>query len=459
MLNNARMGLFDLGDERLNRAGEDLRNSMLNNQSVCLRTLGHGRAGEVRFGRFLANIRTTVKKLIDGVCAGIKERCRDRHVLAIQDTTEINYQSHADRVNVLGTVGNGTDKGLFLHPVVVVDAQDGACLGLAHIHLWQRIKGKAANYFKLPIEDKESHRWIDAAMKALARLCLACKVTMVADRESDIFELWDRLSKHMELLIRASSDRILDIGEKGLTLFTWLAALPVQGSYTLEVKGRKGQRTQHQALMRVRFGKTKIKRPYACTDKNAANSQELWAIEVREDDTTVVGQEKPIHWRLLTTHPIESMEQARQCVQWYCQRWHIEQTFRTLKLQGLNLESSMVEEARRLEKLAVLAVSAAVHTMQLTLAREGNTDRPASDCVNPADYPMLEHLCSTKEGKTQKQKNPHTKHTLGWLGWIVARLGGWKGYASERKPGPITMLHGLRALQNIRYGWYMASAG
>ena len=67
-------------------------------------------------------------------------------MLAIQDTTEINYQSHADMVNGLDTVGNGTNKGLFLHPVVVVDAQDGACLGLAHIHLWQRTKGKAANY-------------------------------------------------------------------------------------------------------------------------------------------------------------------------------------------------------------------------------------------------------------------------------------------------------------------------
>ncbi|MCX8520715.1 MAG: transposase, partial [Rhodoferax sp.] len=214
---------------------------------------------------------------------------------------------------------------------------------------------------------------------------------------------------------RASSDRILDIGEKGLTLFTWLAALPVQGSYTLEVQGRKGKRTQHQALMQVRFAKTKIKRPHACTDKNAASSHELWAIEVQEDASTVVGKEKPIHWRLLTTHPIESMEQARQCVQWYCQRWHIEQTFRTLKRQGLNVESSMVEEARRLEKVAVLGLSAAVHTMQLTLAREGTTDRPASDCVNPADYPMLEQLCLAKEGKTQKQKNPHAKHTLGWL--------------------------------------------
>ena len=249
MLNNVLMELFDLGDKRLNCAGEALHDGMVNHQSVCLRKLGQNRAGEMRYGRFLANIRTTVNKLIDGVCAGIQERCRDRHVLVIQDTTEINYQSHADRVNGLGTVGNGTDKGLFLHPAVVVDAQDGACLGLAHIHLWQRIKGKAANYYKLPIEDKESHRWIDTAMKALARLGLACKVTMVADRESDIFELWDRLSKRMDLLIRASSDRILDIGEKGLTLFTWLAALPVQGSYTLEVQGRKGKRTQHQALI------------------------------------------------------------------------------------------------------------------------------------------------------------------------------------------------------------------
>ena len=75
-------------------------------------------------------------------------------MLAIQDTTEINYQNHARRVSELGTVGNGTDLGLFLHPVLTVDAEDGACLGLADLHIWQRLHGKSPDYKKQPIEEK-----------------------------------------------------------------------------------------------------------------------------------------------------------------------------------------------------------------------------------------------------------------------------------------------------------------
>ena len=136
---------------------------LLDRESVCLRQLGSGCAGEVRFGRFLANRRVPVKGLIEGVCAGIGSRAARRHVLAIQDSSELNFQSHAGRVRGLGTVDNGCDLWLFLHPVLAVDADDRACLGLAHLHLWQRHQDKAANYRDVPIEKKESHRWIDAA--------------------------------------------------------------------------------------------------------------------------------------------------------------------------------------------------------------------------------------------------------------------------------------------------------
>ena len=108
------------------------------------------------------------------------------------------------------------------------------------------------------------------------------------------------------------------------------------------------------------------------------------------------------------------------------------------------------------QKLVVLAASAAVRTMQLTLAREGNTTRPASDTFTKEEQDFLEHLQPELEGKTDKQKNPHEKRTLAWSSWIIARLGGWKGYSSERKPGPITMLHGLQRFSSMQQGWLLA---
>ena len=224
---------------------------------------------------------------------------------------------------------------------------------------------------------------------------------------------------------------------------------------------RLGGRSARTACLHVRFGRTHIMRPRHCSDKNAAREVALWAIEVREEAGEAPGaqdKDKPLRWRLLTTHPVQNMDQALRCVHWYTQRWHIEQTFRTLKTQGLNIESSLVEEAVRLEKLAVLATSAAVRTMQLTLARKGDNSRPAGDCFGAEEQIVLQQVCPTLEGKTAKQRNPHAQNSLAWAAWIVARLGGWKGYASERPPGPITMLNGLRALANIRRGWQIARA-
>lgn len=449
-------------------------------QTVCVRKLGQQRSGEVRFGRWLRNGRVSVRALVEGVCGGITARVTGRHVLLLEDTSEINYQAHAGRVQGLGKVGNGKDVGLFLHPVLAIDAQDCTCLGLAHLHLWLRTRKKAPGDRKLPIEDKESGRWIEAARCGLQRTARAGMATVIADREADIYELFDRLpdtgnagntsnagQAGTHVLIRACSNRALACPEEPLsnaaqTLFEWLASLPEQDRYEVDLpasqsycndKG-KSHRSAHRAQLVVRFGRTQIRRPQ-WAQRSAAGSIGLWAIEVCEDASTVVGQEKPVHWRLLTTHEVASAEQARQCIDWYRQRWHIEQMFRTLKRQGLDVESSQLEEAGRLQKLVVLAASAAVHTLQLTLAREGHNTRPASDCFDEQEQALLKDVNPTLEGATVKHKNPHAPASLAWAAWIVARLGGWKGYASERKPGPITMLGGLQALAQIHRGWVL----
>lgn len=399
------------------------------------------------------NDRVTLEQLVEGVCQATGARCTARHVLAIEDTSELNYEAHARRVTELGRVGNGSDAGLFVHPVLAVDAEEGSCLGLAHLHLWQRLQAKAANYRKLPIEDKESARWITAAQAALQRLRSARTVTVVADRESDMYEMWTRLpDEHTHLLIRASRDRSVQPDVPGQTLFGWLSALPVQGTYELEVPAVANKRSAHTAVMQVRFSPVVIKRPTQCSDKAAPASVQIWAIEVIEDSASVVGNEKPIHWRLLTTHPVSTFEMARQCIGWYCQRWHIEQLFRTLKRQGLDVESSLLESGPRLQRLAVLAVSAATRIMQLTLARDGS-HRPASDAFDEPEIELLRNLVPKLEGKTAKQKNPHPPDSLSWAAWAIARLGGWTGYASERKPGPITMHHGLKKFSDIFAGW------
>jgi hypothetical protein len=427
---------------------------------VSLRGLGSGRACEVQFGRFLSNKKVKVIELIDNVCKSTIEASKDRHVLLIEDTTEANFQDHVNRVKGLGTVGNGKDVGFFVHPLLAVDAQEGVCLGLADLHIWQRTEPQSKDYKKLPIEEKESFRWIETAERGKSRLSQTPLLTVVADREADIYELWDRLpDERTHVLVRASQDRLLvhseeDKEEKERKLFGYMDCLPVEGSYILDLPATK-KRSKHDAVMVVRFGQVRIKRPQSRMDKSSSSDILVSIIDVREDDSSVVGNEVPIHWRLVTTHEVKSMAQARQCIEWYCQRWHIEQTFRTVKSQGLDIESSLIESGEKLEKLAVLAFSAAVKVMQLVMARDGST-RPATDVFDEDDIEVLQHVGKSLEGKTEKQKNHYEVGSLAWSAWIIARLGGWKGYKSERKPGPITMLNGLKDFANIQRGWMMA---
>jgi hypothetical protein len=60
------------------------------------------------------------------------------------------------------------------------------------------------------------------------------------------------------------------------------------------------------------------------------------------------------------------------------------------------------------------------------------------------------------QGKTKKQQNPHKAGQLSWSSLIIARLGGWTGYACERPPGPITMRRGLETFEALNLGWSIA---
>jgi hypothetical protein len=396
----------------------------------------------------------SVVEMVDRVGERTAALARGRHVLAIQDTSELNYQAKAGRKRRLGTVGNGTDVGLFVHPVLVVDAADGGCLGLAHAQVWCRKKRKAANYRQLPIEKKESYRWLtgaDGAKRALAEVGM---VTHVTDREGDIFEQMDRLpDDRNHLLTRASQDRVLRGGGR---LFATLDDWSEAARYSVDLPARTGKRSARRAVLAIRFGIVDIRRPKSCSDPAAPPSVRLTAVDVREVDPP--AGEEPVHWRLLTTHTVSNEREARQVVDWYRLRWNIEQLFRTLKRQGVDIESSLIETGPALERLAMLALIAATRTMQLVLARDPKAGRqPIERVFDKDEIAFIEALQPRLQGRTEKQQNPHPHGTLGRASWTIARLGGWNGYASERPPGPITMHNGLQRFDAMFQGWLLAS--
>lgn len=422
--------------------------------SAGLRELADNRAEKVGLTRFFRNPKVTVDEILGAAAARTGAAAVGRHVLLIEDTSEINYQAKARRKRGLGQVGNGADVGLFVHPALAVDAEDGAVLGLAGATIWRRTRVKEDDYQSLPIEEKESHRWIATPLKARTFLSTAALVTLVADREADIYEVFARVpDDQTHVLVRAAHDRAL--AEIGGRLLAKIAAQPEAGRLTFDLAGRPG-RTARQVTLAVRFCPVELRQPARGADRRDPPQLSLNLVEAREIDPP--PGEEPIVWRLLTTHAVTSLAEAARIIELYRCRWIVEQLFRALKSQGLDLEDSFLSDGDALECLAAAALIAACSVMQLVQGRgEAGAALPASRVFSPAEISVVEALTRKYEGKTEKQKNPHPRQSLAWAAWCIARAGGWNGYANERPPGPVTFARGLRRFHAIAEGFSLAA--
>lgn len=398
-----------------------------------VRRLGGDRAGEIRLTRFLRNAAVTPEAMVAEAASRTGERCAGLHVLAIQDTTVVRSE------------GGG---GLYLHPALAVDATSGAILGLTHATFLSRTQGKRAERRKKPVAEKESRRWLDAATRSAEVCGSAARLTVIGDRENDIFQAFAQRPTGADLLVRAAHDRALEDGGR---LFAQIDALPVAGRAELDLPAKPG-RTARRTQVAARFATLALARPRNGLREGLPLSLTVTVVDVREETPT--SGEPPLHWRLLTTHLVADAAEAFAVADLYRRRWAIEQLFRTLKTQGFDIEGLLIEDAAPLKNLVMAALIAAVAIQQLVHARDGDTAlgplRPITDAFKPEDLSLLEAFCAKLEGKTQRQKNPHPRGSLAYGAWVCARLGGWTGYYG--KPGPIVMLEGWLYFQAAKHG-------
>jgi Transposase DDE domain len=437
------------GDARLATLGADLLRALTDKRTVVLKRLGGTRAQEVRFNRFLNNKEVTHQEMLETEGQRVGACVKGRDVLAIQDTTEINFSSHARSKKGFGTVGNGEDIGLFLHPQLVVDAAHGGVLGLAGctiLNRRRRIKTPAKK--RLP-QERESRRWLDGMNHVSDVLKDAASITMVADRESDIYEAFAARPDNVHLLTRAAQNRCLVSGD---TLFDALRKERVASRTTIDVP-QKTKRPARQAEVALRYGVVEVRRPKTSRKTCDAPSVTLHAVFVEEINPP--RGEKPIGWMLLTTHAVHTVNDAKRIVAMYRLRWIIEELNRAMKSQGMDMEESQITRAHAMKKLCVMALIAAVRTIQLVRARDGLSQQKLSDGFDNADLPFLKKTNKKMEGKTDKQKNPHRCGSLAWAAWIIGRLGGWNSY--YKPPGPKIMHRGLIRFDSMKEGWLLAN--
>jgi hypothetical protein len=395
----------------------------------------------------LANEKVTLQALLAGWGEQTAIAAAGRHVLAIQDTSEIHLRTTAERRRGLGEIGKGVGRGLLLHAMLALDAESNACLGLVAGEIWTRQGRVAVPHEQRRPQEKESWRWISTAERAKEVLSAAATVTVIDDREGDIYAKWASVAEQrFHLLTRAMQDRVL---ADGTSMYETAASLPIAAVAPVQLLPR-AHRPARQATLALRFGRMTLRRPKNPGLRDLPKTIELTLIEVAERDPPADAE--PLHWYLLTTHAVSDPVSAWQIVNWYKKRWTIEQLFRILKTQGLQIEDSRVETADRLLKLTAIAAKAAVITLQLVQARDGHSAEPASTAFNEDEIQVLTALGRKYQGATKLQSNPHSPNSLAWAAWIIARLGGWDGYP-RTKPGPITIKHGLQYLLGVTHAW------
>ena len=442
-------------DQRLYATWSLMKDRLLEAQSIAVQQISRDSSEATRFYRFLSNDRISLAELIKMNCTVTSESLNGRHVLVLGDSTSFNLSKRLGRIQDpenLGVLQDGQTPGFFAHVNLAVDAEQGAILGLADVLYWARPKGvKSPSKSNTPLEDKETYKWHLGAKHAQMAMASAQQLTFVFDRGADSFELLDYLCGDLktDFVIRSQHDRKIKWRDQELLLSQCLEESPPLDTYQVDLpaldhyswtSGKRVRRQARKATIEVRAEKVELLAPKKI---KASQSLALYIVEAKEIDRDLPQGEQALLWRLWTTHPVESTEAAKQIIAYYLLRWIIEQLFRTIKKKGFNQEATELESVQAILRQTTMVLDAAAKVLQLVYARNRQDAQPIEDAFDRQQQKVLVKVNERLQGRTEKQKNPFPQKQLSWAAWIIARLGGWKGYQSQRPPGPMTMKRGL----------------
>jgi len=425
---------------------------MFDRQSVVIHQLASDRNEMERYYRFLKHEKVGIEELMHhsfSLPASVQE---GRDILLLGDTTSFNLEAHVGRIkdsSLIGVIEDNRSAGFMTHAHLALDACNGDILGVVDLLFWSRDKvAKGHNSSKI-WQERESYKWALGMSNAHKVLAHSASQTYILDRDADSHNLLAHvhdLGAGVHVVLRRRHDRQVVYQGEELRLSEVLAKRPVLAEYELAIpklnhysstQGKWIRRKAREAQMQIRQAAVEL-------PLSEEKSMPLWIVEAQEMAADLPQGETPIHWVLLTTHRVETPEEAHRIIRYYTLRWIIEQLFRTLKSEGLALEETELETFGAIQKQTVMAFKTAASILQLVYARERFDAQPIEDGFDKQEQIVLEKLNQTLEGNTQKQQNPFPRQQLSWAVWVIARLGGWKGYRSQRLPGPITIKRGLQ---------------
>lgn len=363
--------------------------------------------------------------------------------LVIGDTTELDFGQHR-QIDGIGETGNGSGQGFLLHNALLVQAETAEIVGVAGQAIYYRQKGRKShrgeNAAQRLKRDRESQVW-GQVIDDIGAPAEGVEYVHVFDRGADNFEVYCHLlAQRGQWVVRVSKlNRYVLAGEneERMPLQKYLTQLTTLGQYTLELRARPGQAAR-QVRLEVRVGRVQIPRPRHVSPwvrKLNPAPIAMNVIEVVEVDAP--KGVTPIRWILFTSLAVETFDDAWQVIEYYEQRWLVEEYHKALKT-GCSVEDRQLHAAQRLEALVGLTSVAAVRLLQLKSLARVQPDLPAARVVPRVWLRMLKLA----------RKNLTCVHdlTVGQFYRQVAMLGGFLARKGDGEPGWITLWRGWEKL-------------
>jgi len=440
-------GQADLGDRRLTKRLVSIVRDFYARPQVSVPQACQSRAKTKAAYRFFEHPHVSMDKVLEQHYESTLGRVsQEGVVLAVQDTTSLNYTAHPATEN-LGPIGYRLDRGvgLILHDTMAFN-RDGTPLGLLDVQCWARDGndfGKKKRRHEVPIEQKESNKWLISFRKVAEaqRRCPQTTFVSVGDREADIYELFELALKEVcgpKLLVRASHNRIL-AQEQG-HLWEKVNEQDIAGIQEVHVP-RRGKHPARVARLSVRFAKVTLKPPQK---KKELKDLTLWAVLAREEDAP--EDVKPIEWMLLSTCQVTNFEEAIEKLAWYAVRWGIEVYHRTLK-SGCKVEERQLGHADRIEACLAIDMVVAWRIFHLTKLGRETPDVPCTVFFEEAEWKALNTYIT--RNPTAPVRPPSLREAIR----MVATLGGFLGRKSDGEPGTKSLWIGLQRLDDLTAMW------
>jgi hypothetical protein len=476
------MKTVDLHDKRLNDRLTSLLSMLGHRPTLSIPTALDGGHNEVTAAyRFFDNSNVGFESILDPHIDATYQRVAEQDtVIVAQDTTEIDLTKPNQKVQGAGPLDDGSRSGEFLHPLIAF-TKDGTPLGTLSAEIWTRpptvpqkktpTKKKEKQRKHTPIEEKESLRWLETHKHAqeIAEEIPDTRFIAVADSEADIFEVIETTEQSPDnfgWIIRSCQNRGLVLAkgansvqdEDVQTLLRDHAAqqpvlftqpITVRGreaKVSCETRGRRQPRESRECEVEVRAATVTIRAPWR-HDRKLQNTQ-VNAVLVSEIDPP--KDDVPVEWILITSLPVDTIEEVREVIQSYCIRWMIEVYFRTLK--SCKIEDLRFEHIDRFERC--LAVHMIIAWRTLFVVRLGR-EFPELDCeaIFEADEWRSVYVFLNQEPP------PESPPPLQEMVRLVARLGGYINRVREDEPGPQTVCQGMQRMHDITRCWRMFGPG